>query len=85
MGILKHGGLEHTKRSGSTVLFPLVIATFRPCFRASGLRTKSLEPLGHILDFATFRIKCSQPHLMRESRLSESVEGVTRNHDSYSD
>jgi AmiR/NasT family two-component response regulator len=31
--ILKHCGHEYTKRSGSTVLFRLVIATFHPCFR----------------------------------------------------
>jgi hypothetical protein len=31
--ILKRGGREYTKRSGSTVLFRSVVATFRPCFR----------------------------------------------------
>jgi len=31
------------------------------------------------------RIKCAEAHLMRETRLSGSVEGVVSNHDPYSD
>ena len=43
--------------------------------RADALQVKGLELLGHILDFATFRIKCCRQHLMREICTSGSTRG----------
>ena len=43
--------------------------------RAGVLSNKRLKPLGYILDFATFRIKCCRQHFMRENRTSGSTRG----------
>jgi hypothetical protein len=52
---------------------------------ADVLSAKSLEWLGHILDLATLRVICCQPHMMREIRQSGSAEGVVSHRDPYSD
>ena len=43
--------------------------------RADALQAKGLELLGHILDFATLRIKCCRQHFMREICTSGSKRG----------
>jgi len=65
------------KRSRPDGILELAVACLASNYvakpRASELRIKSLKPLGHIFEFATLRIKCSQQHLMREMRLSGSM------------
>jgi hypothetical protein len=46
--------------------------------RADALRAKHLKPLGHILDFATFPVKCCRQHFMRENFTYGSMRGCWR-------
>jgi hypothetical protein len=63
-------------------IFEFAVAWSAPNYvaklRASVLRTKSLKRLGHIFDFGTLLIKCSQQHFMRENFTYGSMRGCWR-------